>query len=125
MVWGIQLFRLALRNNTVFYQLVKICKSRFSERPLLSDLWEWCITCNYFFAEWQIHGILFMTSAVITCALEYLTSYGMEKLFHAIGWNYYGGFWCGVLTLLCGLLNDEQNVITARHDFTIICVTML
>lgn len=66
-----------------------------------------------------------MTIAVITCALEYLTSYGMEKLFHAIGWNYYGGFWCGVLTLLCGLLNDEQNVITARHDFTIICVTML
>ena len=48
-----------------------------------------------------------------------------EKLFHAIGWNYYGGFWCGVLTLLCGLLNDEQSVITARHDFTIICVTML
>ena len=116
MVWGIQLFRLALRNNTVFYQLVKICKSRFSERPLLSDLWEWCITCNYFFAEWQIHGILFMTSAVITCALEYLTSYGMEKMFHAIGWNYYGGFWCGVLTLLCGLLNDEQSVITARHE---------
>lgn len=51
MVWGIQLFRLALRNNTVFYQLVKICKSRFSERPLLSDLWEWCITCNYFFCR--------------------------------------------------------------------------
>ena len=66
-----------------------------------------------------------MTSAVITCALEYLTSYGMEKLLHAIGWNYYGGFWCGVLTLLCGLLNDEQSVITARDDFTIICVTML
>ena len=66
-----------------------------------------------------------MTSAVITCALEYLTSYGMEKLFHAIGWNYYGGFWFEVLTRLCGLLNDEQSVITARDDFTIICVTML
>lgn len=51
MVWGIQLFRLTLRNNTVFYQLVKICKSQFSERPLLSDLWEWCITCNYFFCR--------------------------------------------------------------------------
>lgn len=28
---------------------------------------------------------LFLCSAVVTCALEYLTSYGMEKLFHANG----------------------------------------
>ena len=31
---------------------------------------------------------LFICSAVVTCALEYLTSYGMEKLFHAKWWDY-------------------------------------
>lgn len=32
--------------------------------------------------------ILFLVSAVVTCALEYLTSYVMEKLFHARWWDY-------------------------------------
>lgn len=31
---------------------------------------------------------LFLCSAVVTCTLEYLTSYGMEKLFHAKWWDY-------------------------------------
>lgn len=31
---------------------------------------------------------LFLVSAVVTCALEYFTSYGMEKLFHARWWDY-------------------------------------
>lgn len=32
--------------------------------------------------------LLFFLSAVVTCSLEYLTSYGMEKLFHARWWDY-------------------------------------
>ena len=31
---------------------------------------------------------LFLCSAVVTCVLEYLTSYCMEKLFHAKWWDY-------------------------------------
>lgn len=31
---------------------------------------------------------LFLSSAVVTCTLEYITSYVMEKLFHARWWDY-------------------------------------
>ena len=32
--------------------------------------------------------LLFLLGAVVTCTLEYLTSYAMEKLFHARWWDY-------------------------------------
>lgn len=32
--------------------------------------------------------ILFVTGAVLTCTLEYITSYVMEKMFHARWWDY-------------------------------------
>lgn len=32
--------------------------------------------------------IIFFVSAVLCCALEYVTSFGMEKLFHAKWWDY-------------------------------------
>ena len=32
--------------------------------------------------------LLFLSGAVLTCSLEYLTSYGLEKLFHARWWDY-------------------------------------
>ncbi len=32
--------------------------------------------------------LLFFAGAVLTCSLEYLTSWGMEKLFHARWWDY-------------------------------------
>ena len=31
---------------------------------------------------------LFLLGAIVACVLEYLTSYGMEKLFHARWWDY-------------------------------------
>lgn len=31
---------------------------------------------------------LFLSSMVLTCTLEYITSWGMEKLFHARWWDY-------------------------------------
>lgn len=36
--------------------------------------------------------ILFITSAVIACVLEYITSWAMEKLFHMRWWNYSNEF---------------------------------
>ena len=43
-------------------------------------------------AFWQEPNIspwnLFFSSMVLTCTLEYITSWGMEKLFHARWWDY-------------------------------------
>lgn len=36
----------------------------------------------------QNPAILFVTGAVLTCTLEYITSYVMEKMFHARWWDY-------------------------------------
>lgn len=35
--------------------------------------------------------LLFLLGAIVTCTLEYLTSYGMEKIFHARWWDYSKG----------------------------------
>ncbi|MCI5971193.1 MAG: putative ABC transporter permease [Oscillospiraceae bacterium] len=32
--------------------------------------------------------LLFFSSAILTCSLEYITSYAMEKMFHARWWDY-------------------------------------
>ena len=42
----------------------------------------------YFLGDLKNPLLLFFSSAVLNCTLEYLTSYAMEKLFHARWWDY-------------------------------------
>ena len=53
--------------------------------------------------------LLFVLSAILTCTLEYITSYLMEKLFHARWWDYsnkplnFHGYICLEFSLIWGL----------------------
>ena len=61
---------------------------RLSERPLLPDLWLGALLDIWALGWIDNPVLLFFLGALLTCTLEYLTSFVMEKLFHTRWWDY-------------------------------------
>ncbi len=73
--------------------------------------------------------ILYILGAVLTCSLEYLTSYVMEKLFHARWWDYtnrrfnINGRVCLIGAVVFGAFS--VRVVLVVHPFVVSTVDML
>ncbi len=73
--------------------ICSICRRKFVNRGFLNGPYCPIYGCGallviLLFGRMTNPVLLFLLSALVTCSLEYLTSYGMEKLFHARWWDY-------------------------------------
>lgn len=74
-------------------------------------------------------GLLFFLGALVTCSLEYLTSYLMEKMFHARWWDYsHMRFHInGRVCLLGAVVFGAFSVVLIKvlHPFVVHCTSLL
>ena len=82
---------------------------------------------------------LFLLGAIVACVLEYLTSYGMEKLFHARWWDYskqpfnFRGYICLEFSLIWGfailfvvrIFQKYIDKLITGHDSSVLGWTIL
>ncbi len=77
-------------NGVLFIKSQKICLSRIFGRAYCPIYGFGVLSVLYFVEPFENNLlVLYVGSAVLVTILEYVTSYGLEKLFHASWWDYH------------------------------------